>query len=158
MPTSALRSGMVHAPFIRVICLRKKIRHPGAAVLRPALHAAIPAACGRPKPAGKATHDSLKHEDLPLMRTGSCLAGSFSPLHCSFEAMQMPAIPVCLQAGLHETILKRSGLAAGYQGSGRVTHGVEEWPTWSIRVRGAGCGDARRTGLLTGLRRGPAQS
>ena len=33
MPTSALRSGMVYAPFIRIICLREKIRHSGAAVL-----------------------------------------------------------------------------------------------------------------------------
>ena len=67
--TSALRSRVVYAPFVRVVRLRQEVGHPAAAaVLRPAVHAAIPAARGRPKPAGHAPHDSLRQQRLSAAR------------------------------------------------------------------------------------------
>ena len=60
--TSVLRPGVVYAPLVRVICLRQEVWDPAAAaVLRPAVRAAVPAACGRPEPAGHAPHDALQY-------------------------------------------------------------------------------------------------
>lgn len=64
--TSALRPCMIYTPLVGIICLRQEIRHPAAAaaVLRPAVHIAIPAARRCPEPAGHAPHNALQQHSL----------------------------------------------------------------------------------------------
>ena len=77
--TSALRAGMVYAPLVGVVRLRQEVRHPAAAaaVLRPAVHATVPAARGCPKPARHAPHDALQQQRLSAaLRAMPCV------MHC----------------------------------------------------------------------------